>query len=166
MKNVKIELKWAFIFTLAGLIWMVMERLVGLHDQYIDYHMYLTNLFAIPAITIMYFALKDKKINYYHGDITYGEGMLSGITLSFFISVLSPLSQWITSYVITPHYFTNVIKRSVELGYYTSEIEATTYFNFSNYAKQGAIGALIMGIITTAIAMFFLYTRQKNPLKK
>lgn len=61
MKNIQIEIKWAFIFSLVGLVWMVLEKLSGLHGKYIDYHLYLTNLFAIPAIIIMVMALKDKK---------------------------------------------------------------------------------------------------------
>jgi chorismate synthase len=50
MKNLQIEIKWACIFSGVGLVWMVLEKLSGLHGKYIDYHLYLTNLFAIPAI--------------------------------------------------------------------------------------------------------------------
>lgn len=48
MKNISIEIKWALIFSAVTLLWMTGEKLVGLHDKYIDYHLYLTNLFAIP----------------------------------------------------------------------------------------------------------------------
>jgi len=33
-----------------SLVWMLLEKLTGLHGKYIDYHLYLTNVFAIPAI--------------------------------------------------------------------------------------------------------------------
>lgn len=59
MQNVRIELKWAILFSIMGLVWMLLEKWVGLHDRYIDYHLYLTNLFAIPAIWFMVTALKD-----------------------------------------------------------------------------------------------------------
>ena len=49
----KIEIKWALIFSVMGLLWMLLEKLSGLHGKYIDYHQYLTNLFAIPAIFSM-----------------------------------------------------------------------------------------------------------------
>lgn len=165
MKNMKIEIKWALIFSIVGLVWMLLEKLSGLHGKYIDYHLYLTNLFAIPAIWIMVLALKDKKNNFYDGNMTYVKGMISGIILSSIITLLSPLTQWITSYIITPEYFPNVIKRSVELGYYPTTEAATAYFNFNNYVIQGAIGALIMGIITTAIAMIFIRTKTPNQEK-
>jgi len=161
MKNLIIELKWAIIFTVVVLLWMVFEKLCGLHDKYLDYHLYLTNLFAIPAIILMVLALKDKKKNFYAGDMSYKLGLISGIILSVFIALLSPASQWITSYVITPEYFPNVIKRSVELGYYPSTAEAEANFNYKNYAIQGIIGALVMGIVTTAITMIFIRTKKK-----
>ena len=162
MKSVKTEVKWAVIFSVMGLLWMVLEKLCGLHGKYIDYHLYLTNLFAIPAIWVMVLALKDKKKNDYQGRITYLQGLVSGLVLSLFIAMLSPLTQWITSYVITPEYFPNVIKRSVELGYYKTTADAAANFNYKNYAIQGAIGALGMGIVTVAISMIFIRTKKTN----
>ena len=138
---------------------MVLEKLCGLHGKYIDYHLYLTNLFAIPAIIIMVMALKDKKDSFYGGQMNYKQGLISGLILSVLIALLSPASQWITSFVISPEYFPNVIKRSVELGYYKTTAEAEANFNYQNYAIQGAIGTLVMGILTTAIAMIFIRTR-------
>ncbi len=160
MKTLAIEIKWAIIFVVVSLLWMVLEKVCGLHGPYIDYHLYLTNLFAIPAIWTFVLALKDKKRRYYNGHMTYLQGLLSGIIISVFVAALSPLTQWIVSYVITPEYFPNVIKRSVELGYYKTTTEAAAYFNYKHYAVQGTIGALMMGVITTAIVMLFL--RSKN----
>jgi hypothetical protein len=162
MRSIKVEIKWAIIFSVVGLLWMVLEKISGLHGKYIDYHIYLTNLFAIPAIFVMVQALKDKKKSFYGGQMNYKQGLLSGIILSAIIALLSPLTQWITSFVITPEYFPNVIKRSVELNYYKTEAEAEANFNYKNYAVQGAIGALGMGIVTTAIAMIFIRTKTKK----
>lgn len=160
MKNITIEIKWALIFSGAVLLWMVLEKISGLHGKYIDYHLYLTNLFAIPAIWLIVLALKDKKKQFYSGQMSYKQGLISGIILSVIIALISPLTQWITSNIITPEYFPNVIKRSVELGYFNSTAEAEANFNYANYAKQGAVGALLMGIITTAIAMIFIKTKK------
>ncbi|MFN4085364.1 MAG: DUF4199 domain-containing protein [Spirosomataceae bacterium] len=162
MKNISIELKWALVFSGMTLAWMYLEKWTGLHDQYLDYHMYLTNLFAIPAIFIMVKALLDKKKSFYEGNMTYRQGFVCGLILSFIIALLSPVNQWITTYVITPEYFPNVIKRSVEIGYFKSIAEAEAQFNYQNYAIQGAIGALVMGLLTTAIAMIWLRTPAKK----
>lgn len=156
MKNVKIEIKWAIIFSAMTLLWMLLEKLSGLHSNYINYHLYLTNLFAIPAVWLIVLALRDKKNNFYNGQISYLQGLLSGIILSVIIALISPLTQWITSYIITPEYFPNVIKFSVEQGYHQTLADAEAYFNYQNYSLQSAIGALVMGTITTAIAMLFI----------
>lgn len=162
MNKISIEIKWGIIFSLVGLLWMVAEKVSGLHDTYLDYHLYLTNLFAIPAIIVMVLALRDKKKNYYEGDMTYSEGMLSGVVLSLVIAILSPLTQWITTYVITPDFFPLVIKRSVALGFYATEQDAASYFNYGNYARQGFLMSLMMGVLTTAICMIFIKSKAKK----
>jgi hypothetical protein len=161
MKSIKIEIKWGIYFTLMTLAWMLLEKICGLHGKYIDYHLYLTNLFAIPAIWFMVLALKDKKKNFYNGNMGYKQGLISGIIISAIIALLSPLTQWITSYVITPEYFPNVIKRSVELGYYKTTAEAESNFNYKNYAINSTIFAFVFGVITTAIAMIFIRTKKQ-----
>ena len=92
--------------------------------------------------------------------MNYKQGLISGIILSVFIALLSPLTQWITSTIITPEYFPNVIAYSVETGYHKSIEEADAYFNLKNYIIQSTIGALVMGIITTAIAMVFIRSKK------
>ena len=161
MKTVKIEIKWAIIFSIVALLWMVLEKLAGLHSTHIDKHLYLTNLFAIPAIIVMCWALIDKKNHFYEGQMSYKQGLISGVVLSVFIAALSPISQWITSTIITPEYFPNVIAYSVKTGYYASQEEAEAFFNLKNYIIQGTIGALAMGILTTAIAMVFIRSKNK-----
>jgi hypothetical protein len=103
MKNIKIEIKWAIIFSVMGLLWMVFRKLCGLHGKYIDYHLYLTNLFAFLQLSQMVMALKKKRI--LQRKMNYKQGLISGIILSIIIVLLSPLTQWITSYVITPNTF-------------------------------------------------------------
>lgn len=141
---------------------MLLEKLSGLHGKYIDYHMYLTNLFAIPAIVVYVLALKDKKKNFYGGQITYKNGFVSGLILTLIITLASPLTQWVISYVISPEYFPNVIKRSVELGYYENTAAAEAFFNYRNYAVQSVIGALVMGLLTTLIVMLFIRSKKKT----
>jgi ABC-type maltose transport system permease subunit len=110
----------------------------------------------------MVLALIDKKKNFYESKMSYKQGLITGIILSIIIAALSPLTQWVTTYVISPEYFPNVIKRSVEIGYYKTIEEAQANFNFANYVKQGLIGALMMGIITTAVAMIFIRTKKNH----
>ena len=72
---------------------------------------------------------------------------------------MSPLTQIITTEIITPEFFPNAINYSVSAGLMKQE-EAEQYFSLENYIKEGLIGALLMGIITTAIVAIF--TRGKK----
>ncbi|MFT3747526.1 MAG: DUF4199 domain-containing protein [Agriterribacter sp.] len=164
MKKYRIEIKWAVIFVIMSLLWMLLEKLAGLHDKNIDKHMYLTNLYAIPAVIVMVLALKDKKKNYYQGQMTYMQGLISGVIISVVIALLSPLTQWAISYVITPEYFPNVIEYSLKTGYHKTKEAAEAYFNYKNYAEQSTIASLVMGVITTAIAMIFIRTKKRAPI--
>ena len=162
MEKIKIELKWAIIFIGMTLLWMVLEKMVGLHSTHIDKHMYLTNLFAIPAILIYVLALKDKKKNYYDGQMTFKQGFLAGLIITIIVTLFAPLTQWIISTVITPEYFPNVIAHSVETGYHNSLEEAEAYFNLKSYMLQATVGTLIMGVVTAAIVAFFVRTKSKG----
>ena len=155
MSKYKIEIKWAIIFLLMGLVWMVLEKAFGFHDVHIDKHPIYTNLVAIPAIAIFVFALLDKRKNYYNGSMTYLQSLVSGIIISVIIAVFSPLTQYLISTFITPDYFANAIKYSVEKGGSTQE-KAEAFFNLKNYMMQAAFGGLIMGLITSAIVSIFV----------
>ena len=159
-KKYKIEIKWAIIFIGTILVWMVLERLVGLHDTHINLHQYLTMLFLIPAIWIYVLALKDKKNSFYNGQISYKQAFVSGMIITVIVTIVSPLTQWVISEIITPHYFENVIAHAVKTGYYTSLEEAQAYFNYNNYAKQSVIGAFVMGLMTTLIVAFFVKSKK------
>ncbi|HSD15008.1 MAG TPA: DUF4199 domain-containing protein [Flavobacterium sp.] len=158
MKNFTIEIKWAFIFFIASLAWMYLEKSVGLHDQYIEKHPIYTNLFAIVAIALYYFALRDKKKNFFNNQMNWKQGFVTGVYISFFIAILSPLAQYITSTFITPDYFKNVIAYAVEHKKMTQE-NAEMYFNLKSYIMQGIFGALSMGVVTSGIVAFFIKSK-------
>lgn len=155
MKLFKTEIKYAFVFFLMTLIWMCIERLVGLHSTHIDKHPYYTNLYAIPAILVYVVALREKRETYFSGIISYKQSFLSGLVMTIFITLLSPISQYITSTYITPHFFENAINYAVS-NHRLSMEEAVNYFNLENYLKESLIGALFMGTITTAVASIFI----------
>ena len=159
MKKFRIEIKWALIFTAAIMIWMLGERLFGLHDDYIAKHAFYTNFFAIVAIGIYLLAMYDKREHYYDGIMSWKKGFISGLFLTLFIAALTPLAQLISSLLITPDYFPNIIDYTVEAGEKTRE-EAEAYFNLGNYILQSTLFALLSGIVTAAIAALIL--RRKN----
>ncbi len=86
--------------------------------------------------------------------MSWKQGFLTGLGLTVVIALLSPLSMWITNTLITPHYFENIIAYSVEQGK-LSQLDAEKYFSMGSYIMQSVIGAVVMGVITSAIVAFF-----------
>ncbi len=90
MKNRTIELKWGVIFSIMMLLWMALEKVTGLHGEHIESHPIFTNFVAIPAILIYVLALKDKKKNFYDGNMSYKQGLISAIITTLVVTMLSP----------------------------------------------------------------------------
>ncbi|WP_319502854.1 DUF4199 domain-containing protein [uncultured Draconibacterium sp.] len=158
MKKFAIEIKWAILFAVIQLVWMLGERIAGLHDENISKHSIVTNFFAIVAIAVYVVALLDKRKNDFNGKMTWIQGFISGLIITLGVTILTPLTQYLTVEVITPHYFENMIRYAVENGLQTQE-EAEGYFNLRSYMIQSVIFAPLMGLVTSAIVAIF--TRKK-----
>ncbi len=154
MNQYKLEIKWGVIFMAAMLLWMVLERAVGLHDVYIDKHPIYTNFFALVAIAIYVLALLDKRKADLNGKMTYKQGVICGLLITLVVTILSPLGQYLTQTVITPNYFTNAINFAISHELMT-EADAKAYFNLKSYMLQATIGAPVMGILTSLIVAIF-----------
>ena len=159
MNKFSIEIKWGIIFTIAALLWMYIEKALGWHDELISKHAIYTNIFAVVAIVVYVLALRDKKLNFYNGQITWTQGFISGVIVSVVVAILAPLAQYVTHEFITPNYFENVITYSVENDMMNQE-GAEAYFSLTSYMMQAAFGALAMGVVTSAIVALFVKSKK------
>ena len=155
MKKIGYELKWALLFMVMQLLWMLFEKSMGWHDEHIDRHPIYSSLVAIPAIALYVIALLDIRRNRFGGRMSWKQGFRSGALISVLVCVLSPLSLWITMEYITPHFFENAIRYAVSSGKST-QAEAKAYFNLRSYMLQGLIGSLAMGLVTSALVALFV----------
>ncbi|MEK8179582.1 DUF4199 domain-containing protein [Flavobacterium buctense] len=163
MKNYSIEVKWTLRFILLVLAWSIGEKFIGLHDQHIDQYALYTNLFALPAFLFYYLGLKEKKKYVYHNDMTWTQGFVSGVALSFFITILMPLAQFVIYKSITPHFFDTIIEYKTKSPLLTRHItikDAQSYFNLKSYIIQSIFNSLSLGITTGAIVSLFLRTKK------
>ncbi|MES2410888.1 MAG: DUF4199 domain-containing protein, partial [Bacteroidota bacterium] len=159
MKNYSIEIRWTIRFILLVLAWAIGEKYAGLHDQYIDKYALYTNLFAIPAFLFYYLALAEKKKYIYRGQMTWTQGFITGVILSFFIAVLMPIAQLVIYKSITPHFFENIIEyktKSPLLNRHMALKDAQSYFSLKSYMIQSVFTSLSMGIMTGACGSLFL----------
>ena len=154
----KTEIKWGVIFSVMTILWIALEKLTGLHDQRIQWHPYLTNLIAIPAIWIYVLAIREKR-QQLGGQISFKQILVFGLLVSVVVAALSPLAQWICFTFITPNFFQNAIQAGVAQGQKLGDLQA--FFNASSYRVQGVVGALMIGLLTTLILGAIM--RSKKP---
>ena len=155
MKNYAIEIKWGIIFFVVSLLWMYFEKAMGWHDALISQHAIYTNFFGLFAVAIYLFAIYDKRKNYFQGKMTWKQGFVSGVILTVVVAILSPLGQYITHEFITPNFFDNMITHTTENSRMQKE-DAEAYFNLQSYIIQSVAGALMMGVVTSAIVALIL----------
>lgn len=149
------EIKWALIFIIAIILWMVLEKATGLHAEHIQYHAVFSNVFAIVAIIIFVFALRDIRQAQPDQKVTWLKLFLSGVKISVVIALLSPPTQFLIHSVISPEFFPNMREYAITSGM-MSETRATEYFSLAVYMFQSAVFAFGMGVVTSAIIAFFL----------
>ncbi|CUS49342.1 MAG: protein of unknown function DUF4199 [Idiomarinaceae bacterium HL-53] len=160
MKTYQQEIKWGLVFCVALLLWALLERVLGYHSTRIEQHPSFTMIFAIVAISIYVLALRSIRAAK-GGVLSYKDAFLSGLVITVVVAVLSPLMQWIVHRIISRNFFANAIEYAVSSGKQTQS-EAEAYFNFSSYLMQSAIGALVMGVVTTAIVAVFVSRRSQS----
>ena len=98
------------------------------------------------------------KANYFQNEMDWKQGFLSGCIVSLVVTILSPISQYITSEIISPNYFQNAINYAVENNRMKLK-DAQAFFNLKSYMFQAAFGGLSMGIVTSAIVAFFIKSK-------
>lgn len=150
MKNRRLEIRWGIYFILMQLSWMLLEKLLGYHDAKIEQHATVTMLVMIPSFLLYFLALRQKRLKDFGGKMSFKQGFVAGLIMAATVTVLTPLSQAITSLVITPDYFTNMIAYAVETGTMSQEA-AEAEFKLSNYIFLSTAFAPVAGIVTSLI---------------
>jgi hypothetical protein len=144
------------------ILWMLAEKLLGLHDEHIAQQEFYANFFGFVAIGIYLLALYDKRKNYHNGFMNWKEGFKSGAIITAGIVILSPLVQFLINEYIAPDYFLNSAELKIANGEMARE-EAQSFYSYKNYIIQSMVWAAITGIITAAIVALLLRRKVPNP---
>lgn len=155
MKKIYIEIKWAFIYSITLLAWMLLENTLGWHQERIADQWWLTLLFIPFAVFIYLLAVREKRRRVYDRKMTWPQAFLLGAILSVFIALLTPISSYIINNYITPELFFNAMDYSTKnVG--MTQSDANEYVLLTTYLWQSPIGALIFGLVTAAIVALFV----------
>jgi len=131
---------------------------MGWHDEYIAKHWNRTLWFGGIVLLLYALAISDKKKNSFQGEMQWIDGFKTGVLISLFVAILTPITQLIIHEWISPNYFDYAIKQAVESDMMTQE-QAEDNFHFSSYIFQAIINILVMGVLFSAIIAFILKSK-------
>lgn len=155
MKKINIELKWAVIFSIALLCWILFEKTMGWQSERFEHFWWLTLLFGPFAILMYLLALREKRRRVYGGIMTLSQGFISGLIMSVFVALLSPLTEYVAYNFFTPENFNTISDSSVTNELMTSS-KMNDILNINNYRWKSAFGLFFFGIIISIITAFFV----------
>ena len=137
-----------FIF-IVSTTWMVFEKLIGLHDKYIDYHPYITMILPVLIILI---TVKSTQLYRFKcgGKLTFAHALFFGLTLTTFNTALAPSGLWIFENFINPNFYKDFINYSVTHGL-QDQASAQEYFNHQSYLNQTLMAQAAMGVFLSIV---------------
>jgi tetrahydromethanopterin S-methyltransferase subunit B len=148
-----VELKYGLGITVASLLWLTGEMLLGLHDKYIELHPTVTLAgILIPIAGAVYATLERRSKT--TGAFTWREAFVYGLVRTAIVTLLAIPSQYVFHKLINPAFFSHAIAYSQRIGYPNPE----AYFNLASYMRQAVVGSLIMGVVLSA-ALAAIYQR-------
>ena len=154
--SIKIEFRYAILTSLCTLLWLILEYTVGLQDNYISLHPYVSVLamILIPVITYRLSLIEklDKK-----GKLSFKDAFTSGLILTLFATVLAIPIQLIFHKLINPDFFANMIQYAITHGKERLE-QAAQYFNLKTYLIESTLGTFVVGVIISLILAFRMRT--------
>lgn len=154
MEKFKIEFKWASIFTAINLVWVYLEKYLGLHDEHIDFHSIVGLVMILPLIFCIYASLKQKREEYYKGRMTWQKAFVSGALLSLLVAGLSVGPVYVMTQYVSPDFFDNAISKSIKRG--ASPEMAQQFFNLNAYISQAMMFYLAFGVMISAVVGLIL----------
>lgn len=158
MEKFKIEFKWASIFTGLNLIWIYIEKYLGLHDEYIEYQTIASLIILLPLGLCIFMSLKQKRQEYYKGEMSWQKAFLSGSLLSLLVAGLSPGPIYVMTQYVSPDFFEIAKTASLERG--MSKEFSEQLFNLNTYISQAIMFYLAFGVMISAIVG--LIVKQKS----
>lgn len=158
MSKFAIEIKWAIRFTLFAMAWVMLEKAIGWHSlSYIEY-LLTCFLFAVPGAILIYLTIKEKRDHYYKGEMTWMQGTLCGLFLTFICVLMVPISTWITINYISADFYPTMQANAIASGNMPQE-EAELFFGMRGYILDRVQMGLSGGIVVSAIVSHFLKTK-------
>ena len=153
MGKYRTELKWSAIFFFTTILWLIIEKMMGWHDEKITEHATYSIIYDGLFILIFVLAFWNRRRQSGFKGFSWRNGVAYGMVITCIITVLSPLVQTIMHKFISPDFFQNVIEIAVNHNLMTLA-EARNKFNLGNYILENLIGTFALGTLCSLVLAF------------
>ena len=170
MKNLKTEIKYAFLSAIALVIWVMAEHLLGFNTTKMELGEHTRPIIAIVTLIFLFFGIREKKNKELHEQLTFKQGLKTAFFISLFYAVLQGIWFAIYGGIINPDYGTlslqfheNQLIAKGKTPQQISDELAMTKLIFGNPFLQFGFFIIFTTIIDTlvgAIITLFLRTRK------
>ncbi len=158
MKN---EFKWAAIMSVVLLVWLTALKFLGLQEpEQIDLFVFVVNIYYLLLFGLYILAIRERKSRQ-RGYISRRDGFLTGLLITLFLVVLSPLNMAIFYFIINPGFFKVMIDFNISNGVAAQVAESD--YNLSNYIFTSMLMNFVAGGVFSALGALLL---QKIPNKQ
>jgi tetrahydromethanopterin S-methyltransferase subunit B len=137
---------------------MTLEKETGYHDINIKWQPVFNLLFIFPTFILYVLALLEKKKKYYHDQMSWKQGMIAAIIMSFIIVIFSPISQFIVHEIISPDFLENTINFTVKQKKLTLT-EAKEYTTLTSSIWKNISDGLSFGVVIGAIVAYLIQSK-------
>lgn len=162
-----LELKYGILISIFGLIWIVFEQLLGLQDEFLEWHKLVTNFSLLIPIIGIWMALKDfkmAKVTKY----SFQKGFGIGFRITLINTVLIVPIIFIFYKFINPEWTNTMINKAkldaINSGqdHLKAMEEARSYFSLKYYLIQSIIGTFIFGTLISSLIAFLAKNRSNS----
>lgn len=161
-----LELKYGFLISVFTLIWIVFEQLLGLQEEYIEWHKIVTNFSLMIPVIGIWMALKDYKMARV-SKYNFQRGFGIGFRITLINTVLIIPIIYVFYLFINPDW-TNIMMNKAKIDALNEGQdplkaieEARSYFSMKYYMIQSVIGTFIFGTLISSLLAFLVKNRGK-----
>jgi hypothetical protein len=161
-----LELKWGVMIGAANMVWLYLSYYLGMHESGLVMIQVMTLISVL--ISVIGYLLALRALAKKFPEIEYLEGIRSGAIIAGVVALFAAVAQVGYFKLVNPGFTDQMVEltRSYYLESGLSENEAGQFaegakktFGMVSYMIQSALGAVIIGMISTAIMMLFLRRR-------
>ena len=131
---------------------------MGYHDINIKWQPVFNLLYIFPTFILYLLALLEKKKKYYQDQMSWKQGMISAIIISFIIVFFSPITQFIIHEIISPDFLKNTINYTVSQKKLTLT-EAKEYTTLTSSIWKNISDGLSFGVVIGAIVAYLIQSK-------